>query len=99
MPTPFPTYDPATKSLAPVDYYDTAEIAAHLHVSVTTVRRNVREGQWPALRMATRLYMSAEHLARVVELCTTDPDRIPDQSEAPPVLGTPVDDADLESVR
>jgi hypothetical protein len=99
MPTPFPTLDPDTHALRMVDYFDTAEIVDMLPVSVTTVRRMVKAGRWPATHMAGRIYMSPEHLARVVELCTTDPDAIPDQSEQPTRLGTPVSDADLEGVR
>jgi hypothetical protein len=69
-----------------------------LGVSESHVRRQAGSlGLWPHLRLANRLLFSVDHVERIVELSTVDPDAIP--TDYVPQLGTPMSDADLEGVR
>jgi hypothetical protein len=96
MPTPFPSYDEATDSLIDRDYYDVDEVAAMLHVSVSTVHRRIIDGRWHALHVGHARYMSAAQVGEAVDSMRTGATvREPD----PPKLGEPVGDVDLESLR
>lgn len=98
MPVPFPTRDPDhPHALVTVDYYTVEEAADLLHVSVSTLRAKLAEGRWPCLELVSgRRYMSADHIADVIDLSTHGVPAIP---EAPPTLGVPVSDADTEGIR
>ena len=91
MPIELPTWDDHQHELVPTTYYDAGEVADRLHVSVRTVTRYTTERQaWPHIRLAGRAYLTNEMIGRVVELLTYDPDRLPDHSEVPRRLGTPL---------
>lgn len=75
-------------------HYTADEAAAMLNVSTATVYRRVRSGEWPALRLTDRsVFLSKTDLSTILDLSHQDGTlgRIPDQSETPPKLGTPVD--------
>lgn len=98
MPVSFPTRDPETGALVPTDYYPLGEVAELMHVSVTTVRRRIKEGEWSYFSpVPGSYYMSAAHVAEVIER-NTHPARRPDTPE-PPRLGLPVAPHDLEPIR
>lgn len=90
MPITFPTLDENTGELREVTYYYMHEAAALLHVRRATLSANLRDGTWPSLNIGSHYYMSAAHVARVVEIESHDPDDMP----PPPKLGTVVDDDD-----
>lgn len=99
MPINLPHRDPDTGELRDMPHFDIDEVAAMLHVSPTHVRRrSTGTGQWPHLRLAHRVWFSAEHVERIIELSTIDPDRIP-EGEDIARLGTLLSDTDLEGVR
>lgn len=98
MPVPFPTLDPATGELVTRDYFTIEEVAELLHMSPSTVRRRILDHAWPSLSIAQSHYMSAEHVAAVVAMHTVDPAPAVREDPAPPKLGTPLTDADLEGM-
>jgi hypothetical protein len=77
--------------LVEVDLFSATEIAEMLHVSVEYVRKQVRAGLWPAFRFARRLWFHPQHLERIYEVQTHDPDTLPGWSGT---LGQIVDDDD-----
>jgi hypothetical protein len=87
--------DPATGELVDVTYYYASEAAPRLHVSVRTLERRCQEGKWPHLKVVGTYYFSAEHLARIVEIQTVDPDRL---GPPPRRLGVVLDDDDLDGL-
>ena len=102
MPEQFPTLDPTTGELVEVTYYDIAEVAAMLHVSESTVRRNLfaKSDPWPHLTIGRGHWMSASDIGWVVAQSTVDPPPFPGVPEAGPArLGTPLTDRDLEGIR
>jgi len=98
MPVPFPTLDPETGELTQVDYFTLGEVAALLHVSHTTVRRRILADEWPHLTIAQTHYMSAAHIAQVVDMHTVEPAPAVPEDPRPPRLGTPLTDTDLEGL-
>lgn len=98
MPISFPHRDPSTGQLIDVEYFTPDEVAHMIHVARDTVRRNCAMDRWPHLRVQRRYFMNAEHIARVVEIMTHDPDQIP-LWEGPPRLGVAVDLDDVEGVQ
>lgn len=100
MPENFPRRDPDTGDLVDVPHFDVAELATRLHVSMSHVRRMCATPYpaWPHRRIASHLWFDPEHVERIMELSTVDPDAIPDGS-GPARLGTPLSDDDLEGVR
>jgi excisionase family DNA binding protein len=99
MPVDFPTLDPESGDLVPTPYYTVGEVAELLHVSHWTVRDRLRRGEWPHLTIAGSHYLSGAMVADVVALCTVDPRPQVEDCPAPPKLGTPVQDHDLEGFR
>lgn len=98
MPTLFPHKDPATGELTDVTYYSAGEVAARIHVSSRTVWRQCAAARWPHIRVAGRYYLNADHIERVIELMTVDPDQIPTW-EPNRALGVVVDGDDIEGVQ
>jgi hypothetical protein len=99
MPVSFPTMNPDTGELVPTDYYTVGEVAAMLHVSHSTVRRMILIGEWDHMTLAHVHYMSAAHIAAVVDRATVEArPAIPETTE-PPKLGVPLSDTDLEGIR
>lgn len=103
MPTPFPTLDPESGTLVPVDYYSVGEVAEMFHMSQATVRRRIKAGEFTVFQpVPGAYYMTAEHVAEVVAARTgkvaPPPPDVP-EGGPPPRLGIPVHDADLEGIR
>ena len=101
MPITIPTYDAESDELVDVTYFTVDEVAGMLPVSSSTIYRYVREGAWPALRIASpggghSVYMTKAHIGFIVDSLTQHVGHI---SEAPPRLGTPVTGADVESIQ
>jgi hypothetical protein len=93
-----------TGELVPTDYYNVGEVAEMLHVSHSTVRRRILEGDWPHLTIAQGHYLNAEMVADVVAMHTSRPNAVDKVAADPPPalsprLGTPVDPEDLEGFR
>jgi hypothetical protein len=87
--------------LVEVEYFDAEEVAQQLGgIKPRTVQRHTTGtiGDWPHIKLRRSPYLSAEHLARVVELLTHDPDRIPDQADRPPRLGVACTTDQLEDI-
>jgi excisionase family DNA binding protein len=99
MPVSFPTLDPDSGELVPVDYFTVGEVAALLHVSHSTVRRRVLANEWPHLTIAGGHYLNAVQVAAVVRMHTVEPTPAVPEDTRPPRLGTPLTDTDLEGVR
>lgn len=53
------------------------ELATHLRISVATVRRRCRAGEWPARRIGRTLHFTPEHVARIERLLEAPPPRRP----------------------
>jgi hypothetical protein len=99
MPDLYLRRDPDTGESIQVPYYDVDETAELLHVAAATVRRKARRSEWPHENpTGRRPIFTLDHIERIHELSTVDPDAIPEGSR-PTRLGTPVDDEDLEGVQ
>jgi tRNA-dihydrouridine synthase len=99
MPDLFVRRDPATGEAIQVPYYDAAEVAPMVGVSESHVRRKAKAGEWPHENPSGRRpIFTLDHVERIHELSTVDPDAIPDGS-GPARLGTPMSDTDLEGVQ
>jgi hypothetical protein len=96
MPVDFPRLDADTGELVQVKHYTVDEVAAMLHASSNTVRRHCYDDSWPHVRIARHTYMTAEHVERIMELHTVDPDELP---ELPTRLGIVTDPSELEGLR
>jgi excisionase family DNA binding protein len=78
MPISFPHIGPDGEPVSVV-YYSVDESAPRLHVGRMTLRDKCRRNEWPHLRVGGRYFLSDEHLARIIEMHTVNPD-IPDPS-------------------
>jgi hypothetical protein len=97
MPENFPTLDEKTGQLVDTPYYALPEVAALLHIGVTTARRYVTEYTWPHLVIGRHIYMTpADIAAAMATLRVSNGQRpalgipIPEDPPAPP---SPGDDA------
>jgi hypothetical protein len=70
-----------------VRYWSVDEAAPKLHVGRMTLREKCRRNQWPHLRVTGRYFLSDEHLARIVEMNTVNPD-LPGPDDFPPPPGS-----------
>lgn len=94
-----PTRQTDDGPLEDVEYFDATEVAARIGMTPQTVRRHTTGviGDWPYLKLARSPYMTEEHIARVIELLTHDPDQI-SEGDRPARLGIPCSDRDLEDI-
>lgn len=97
MPSYFQRRDPETGEVVDVPYYDVPEAAALLKVSQATVRRRCRDHDWPHEHLG-RIWFRQEHIERIHELSTVDPDRLA-EGDAPARLGVVAADAEMEPIR
>lgn len=94
-----PTHTP-DGDLEEVEYYDAEEAGAMLGgLTPRTVQRHTtgQIGDWPHIKLWRSPFLSAEQIARVVELLTHDPDRIP-EGDGPARLGIACTTNDLEDI-
>lgn len=100
MTVDFPRRDADTNQLVMVTHYTVDELADMLHVSRASVHRKCQTGAWPHLDVLHTRYFAPEHVERIVELLTVDPDALPEYGVTdPPRLGVvsdPVDDEPLQ---
>jgi hypothetical protein len=94
-----PTRRTPDGELEPVTYYDAREVAARLGYAPKTIRVHTTgvKGDWPHIKLVRSPYLSDEHIARVVELLTHDPDRI-SEGDRPARLGIGCTTNDLEDI-
>jgi hypothetical protein len=86
--------------LVELTYYDAEEVGRMLGgLTPRTVQRHTTGtiGDWPHLKVWRSPFLSAEQIARVVELLTHDPDRIP-EGDAPARLGIACTTNQLEDI-
>lgn len=100
MPDLFTRRDPATGEAVQIPYYTAAEVGPMVGASESHVRKMAREGRWPHENpTGRRPIFTLDHVERIHELSTVDPDAIPGANGYVPRLGTPLSDTDLESLR
>lgn len=90
----------ADGDLVEVEYFDAEEVAAMLGgLTARTVQRHTTGhiGDWPHIKVWRSPYLSAEQIARVVELLTHDPDVVP-EGQQPARLGVACTTNDLEDI-
>lgn len=94
-----PTRADSDSGLVDVEYFDATEVAKRLGVTPRTVQRHTtgHMGDWPHVKVWRSPYLSEDHIARVVELLTHDPDRI-SEGQRPARLGTPCTATQLEDI-
>lgn len=94
-----PTRSDAVAGLVDVEYFDATEVAQRLGLTARTVQRHTTGhiGDWPHVKVWRSPYLSEDHIARVVELLTHDPDRIA-EGDRPARLGVPCTANQLEDV-
>lgn len=81
-------------------YYSVDEAAPKLHVGRMTLREKCRRNLWPHLRVGGRYFLSDDHLARIVEMHTVNPDiPDPDLFSRPGPLGLVADEDAAGGVR
>ena len=93
-----------TGELEEVTYWDATEASAHLRVSPDYLRERCRRHEWPHLLSRSHYFLNADHIQRIIELQTFDPDVIQQQApkEGQRILGVVLDQedlADLEDVQ
>lgn len=99
MPDLFTRRDPDTGEPIQVPYYDAAEVGPMIGASESHVRRMAKAKKWPHENpTGRRPIFTLDHVERIHELSTVDPDAIPEGSR-PARLGTPLSDADLEGAQ
>jgi hypothetical protein len=90
----------ADGELAEVTYYDAEEVGRKLGgLTPRTVQRHTtgKFGDWPHIKVWRSPYLSDEHIARVVELLTHNPDAIP-EGDRPARLGIALTTNQLEDI-
>lgn len=95
MPTSFPHKNPETGELEEVTYWDAGEAAGLLHVSPDYLRERCRRKQWPHFLSVGHYFLKADHIHRIIELQTFDPDQPPGPKVGPRRLGVVLDQSDL----
>jgi len=81
-------------------YYDAEEVGRMLGgLTPRTVQRHTTGtiGDWPHIKVWRSPFLSADQIARVVELLTHDPDRVP-EGDRPARLGIACTTNDLEDI-
>lgn len=94
-----PTYT-RDGELVELVYYDAEEVGAMFGgMTPRTIQRHTtgQIGDWPHLKLWRSPFLSAEQIARVVELLTHDPDRLP-EGDRPARLGIACTTNDLEDI-